>query len=384
MQASYIEAFFSLVRAGLWKKEVQLLSYGEIDFADVFQLAEEQSVVGLVAAGIEHIADKKPQKKDVLQFIGRTVQLEQRNQAMNCFIGDLVEKMREEGIHTVLVKGQGVGQCYERPLWRSCGDVDLFFDTWNYERARFFLIPLALHVDEEDKRRLHLGMTIDGWTVELHGTLHTEISKRINKGIDAIQREIFTQGKVRVWKDGDADVFLPAPDEDVILVFTHFLEHFFIGGVGLRQLSDWCRLLWTYRDRIDAGLLESRLKDMDLMPEWKGFASFAVNYLGMSVDDMPLYTNIPKYRRKADRICRLILRTGNMGHNIDQSYRTKYPGLVAKVITFFRRLGEFVRLTVIFPENAIAFWATYVIRRTKAGCYKEIDKLRNISCMKEK
>ena len=123
---------------------------------------------------------------------------------------------------------------------------------------------------------------------------------------------------------------------------------------------------------------------MDLMPEWKGFASFAVNYLGMSVDDMPLYTNIPKYRRKADRICRLILRTGNMGHNIDQSYRTKYPGLVAKVITFFRRLGEFVRLTVIFPENAIAFWATYVIRRTKAGCYKEIDKLRNISCMKEK
>ena len=35
-----------------------------------------------------------------------------------------------------------------------------------------------------------------------------------------------------------------------------------------------------------------------------------------------------------DRICRLVLETGNIGHNIDQTYRTKYPGLVAKAITF--------------------------------------------------
>ena len=113
-------------------------------------------------------------------------------------------------------------------------------------------------------------------------------------------------------------------------------------------------------------LLESRLRGMGLMPEWKGFAALAVGYLGMPADAMPLYSDAPKYRRKADRICRLVLQTGNMGHNIDQSYRTKYPGLVAKVITFFRRLGEFARLTVIFPENAVGFFATYLCRRTKA------------------
>lgn len=50
-----------------------------------------------MAAGIEHIVDKKPQKKDVLQFIGRTVQLEQRNQAMNYFIGVLGKKMKYAG-----------------------------------------------------------------------------------------------------------------------------------------------------------------------------------------------------------------------------------------------------------------------------------------------
>ena len=81
------QAFLELVRAGLWEKEARLALYGEIDFSAVLDLAEEQSVVGLLAAGFEHVVDGRPAKKDVLQFIGRTVQLGQRNQAMNYFIG---------------------------------------------------------------------------------------------------------------------------------------------------------------------------------------------------------------------------------------------------------------------------------------------------------
>lgn len=41
-----IVAFFALLRAGLWEKEVRLAPYGEIDFSAVLDLAEEQSVVG--------------------------------------------------------------------------------------------------------------------------------------------------------------------------------------------------------------------------------------------------------------------------------------------------------------------------------------------------
>ena len=130
------KAFFALLCAGLWEQEARLEPYGEIDFPAILDMAEEQSVVGLIAAGIEHVADARPAKKDVLRFIGRTVQLEQRNQAMNYFIGVLVEKMREAGIYTLLVKGQGVAQCYERPLWRSCGDVDFFLSDENYEKAK--------------------------------------------------------------------------------------------------------------------------------------------------------------------------------------------------------------------------------------------------------
>ena len=358
--------FFALVRAGLWEKEVQLLPYGDVDFAEVLELAEEQSVVGLVAAGIEHIADVKPQKKDVLQFIGRTVQLEQRNVSMNLFIGSIVEKMRKEAIDAVLVKGQGVGQCYARPLWRSSGDVDLFFDAENYEKAKAFLPSLASSVDPEEKRKKHLAMTIDQWVVELHGLMPTEISVRINVGVDAVQRDIFENGGVRVWKNDGVDVLLPSQDNDVIIVFTHFLQHFFCGGVGLRQICDWCRLLWTYRSTLDLALLERRLIEMGIVSEWKAFGSFAVEWLGMPEDAMPLYSPDAKWRRKAKRICRVVMDAGNFGHNKDNSYRSKYPRLVEKSITFFRRLGEYVRLFAVFPGDAPRFFVTYVGRRARA------------------
>lgn len=360
------KAFFTLVRAGLWEKEVRLEPFGAVGFAEVLQLAEEQSVVGLLAAGIEHVVDTRPQKKDVLQFIGRTVQLEQRNQAMNYFIGVIVEKMREAGIYAVLVKGQGVGQCYERPLWRSCGDVDLFFDAENYEKAKIFLPPLAASVESEEKRKKHFAMTIDPWLVELHGLMPTEISERINAGVDKVQSDIFENGGVRVWDNDGVEVNLPSPDNDAIIIFTHFLQHFFVGGVGLRQICDWCRLLWTYRETIDHGLLEQRLCEMGIVSEWKAFGAFAVDYLGMPVEAMPLYEAGRKWSRKADGICRIVLDAGNFGHNKDNSYRSRYPKLVEKSITFFRRLGEYVRLFAIFPGDAPGFFVTYVRRRVKA------------------
>ena len=69
----YINTFFALLRAGLWEAEVHLLPFGEIDFCELLLLAEEQSVVGLVAAGIEHVTDMNPAKTDVFQFIGQTI-----------------------------------------------------------------------------------------------------------------------------------------------------------------------------------------------------------------------------------------------------------------------------------------------------------------------
>ena len=360
------KALFALLRAGLWEQGVRLLSYGPLDFDVLYELAEEQAVIGLVAAGLEHVEDRKQKKPEVIPFLSKVIYVENRNSEMNSFIEALIRRLRTEGIYALLVKGQGVAQCYERPQWRSSGDVDLLFDSLNYEKAKKFLSAFASSIDKEDLYKKHQGMKIDSWTVELHGTLRSNISRSADNYLDEIQDETFRNGVVRTWRNGATDVLLPGPDSDVIFVFAHILQHFFRSGIGLRQLCDWCRLVWTYRDKINRRLLEERLRRMRLMTEWKAFSSFVVDYLGMPAYAMPLYSKSPIWSRKAKRICSFILDVGNFGSKRDRSYMDRYPYVIYKAISLMRHAGDAIRHLFIFPIDSFRVFLRLVFAGTRA------------------
>ena len=60
------QQFFMLLRAGLWETDIRLVSLCDDDFAEIKRIAEEQSVTGIIAAGIEHVIDVKlPEKESV-------------------------------------------------------------------------------------------------------------------------------------------------------------------------------------------------------------------------------------------------------------------------------------------------------------------------------
>ena len=351
------QAFLALVRAGLWGKDAFLSQYERIDYNEVFRLAEEQTVVGLVAAGLDQIKDLKAPKEVVLQFVGRALQLEQQNIAMNQFVASVIEFLRKDDVYSLLVKGQGVAQCYERPFLRTSGDVDLYLSDSNYKKAKRILLPLASYVDEEDQSVKHLAMTIDSWAVELHGSLLSKwLPKNMNKMIDRAHYNIFYMGEVRSWNNSNTMVYLPSPQNDAIIIFTHILEHFFVGGIGLRQICDWCRLLWTYRKQIDWSLLECTLKEGGLLSEWNTFAALAVEYLGMPNEAMPLYSPSQRWSNKAKRAFSIVLKSGNLGHNKDVSYSKKYPYIFSKLISFWNHMKESATIFPIFPLDSSIVW----------------------------
>lgn len=361
-------AFFELLKAGLWAdttvNDSWFMVHGsvQVDWEKVYQLSEEQSVLGLVLAGIEKKNTNRtdntnrPQQELLLQWIGEVQLLEQQNKAMNIFVAKLIEKLRKEDIYAILVKGQGIAQCYEKPLLRSSGDVDLLLSEGNYNRATTYLSPLASDVEKEYQYKKHQAMTIDSWVVELHGSLRGGLSSKIDGVLDNVQKNIFYSGNVRSWMNGKSQLFLPGVDCDVVFVFSHLLKHFYKGGLGVRQVCDWCRLIWTYRSKLDVTLLERRLRNMGLMSEWKAFGAFAVEYLGMQSDVMPLYSADAKWKRKADKICSFILEVGNMGHNRDMNYIKKYPYLIRKTCSMGRRCGDLFRHAMIFPMDSFRFF----------------------------
>ncbi len=358
-QTNNQQAFFALVKAGLWEQEVRLSQFGQIDFDEVYRLAEEQSVVGLVAAGIEHIVDVKVPQQVALTYVSSALQLEQRNVAMNEFVAKLIEQLRTVDVYAILVKGQGVAQCYERPLWRACGDVDLLLSDNNYQRAKTYLLPQTVEVEQEYSTFKHLGMTMKGgFVVELHGALYSRLSKRIDRGIEALQNDVFYYGNVRNWKNGNTCVYLPGVDNDVIFVFTHILHHFYVEGIGLRQFCDWCRLLWTYRDTLDRKGLRFRLETMGLMSEWQAFAALAVDWLGMPAEAMPLYSSDKKWSSKAERIIAYVLECGNFGHNRQRLLPNSFLG--GKIVSVWRKMKDFGRHARVFPLDSLKFFLHFI------------------------
>ena len=79
------DAFFTLLRAGLWSdRNPDIRIDGTTDWEEVYRLATEQSVLGLVLAGLER-SDVKPPQVLLLQWIGEAQMIEQRNKEMNAF-----------------------------------------------------------------------------------------------------------------------------------------------------------------------------------------------------------------------------------------------------------------------------------------------------------
>ena len=161
---------------------------------------------------------------------------------------------------------------------------------------------------------------------------------------------------MRVWKNGEAEVLLPAVDNDVLFVFTHFLNHFYKEGVGVRQICDWCRLLWTYRKEVDVDLLGTRLRAMGLMSEWKAFAAFAVGFLGMPQETMPYYDHSAKWKRKASLIKTFVMEVGNFGSKRDLTYHKKYPFIIRKSLSVIHRLRDVLRHAQLFPLDSPRFF----------------------------
>lgn len=187
--------------------------------------------------------------------------------------------------------------------------------------------------------------------------------------LDDVQNSVFYGGYVRSWMNGATQVFLPRADEDVVFVFTHILQHFYCGGIGLRQICDWIRLLWKYKESLDLVLLEKRIRKMGIMTEWIVFAALAVEILGMPEDAMPFYSKSKKWIRKADRVLSLVMEVGNFGHNRDTSYLHKDAILIRKAKTFKNLTWDNMRQIAIFPLDTLKVWSNMFVYRTKLSIF---------------
>jgi hypothetical protein len=123
----YEEVFFSVVRAALWKTHVEVPE-GFADWSKVLKLAKAQTLTGLVADVLLGNAEIRAQLPE--QAVAKLQGAVRNNMLMHNMLNNtlilVVSKLRENGVESVLLKGQGIARNYPVPELRQCGDIDLY------------------------------------------------------------------------------------------------------------------------------------------------------------------------------------------------------------------------------------------------------------------
>ena len=327
---------------------------GGTDWEALYRLAYQQTSVPLVTDGINRLPPEflptAPERLD--PFLGDLMATERRNLQLDAFLPKLFGALA--GIPVVLVKGQSLAQDYPDPERRQPGDIDLLLLPESYDAAKAVLLPKATKVLEEDRETWHQGMHFHSVEVEIHGSISTLMSRKLDRQLAALLKEQFDGRPFPSVSIGGESIPVPEADFNAVYVFVHFLQHYWGGGVGLRQLTDWMVFVSVHKREIHPVLLEKRLETLGLLHLWKVFTGFAQEYLGCPAEKLPLAAT-PDPGRNA-LIWKYIRRCGNFGKNVDRS-RGKESYLARKIHSLWRLvIADRLRHFRVFPKESVRFF----------------------------
>ena len=349
------DQFFALLRSGLWNEVPERGLFAEgADWEALYRLAAAQTVTPLVTDGINRLPGEllpaEPERMD--PFLGEMMSTANRNRVLDAFVPKLFRAL--EGIPVVLVKGQSLAQDYPDPERRQPGDIDLLLLPESYEAAKAVLLPKATTVLDEEKEIWHQGMRCRSIEVEIHGSISTLMSRKLDRQLAALLEEQFDGRPFPTMSIGGADIPVPDADFNALYVFVHFLQHYWSGGVGLRQLVDWMTFVSVHKRDIHPVILEKRLEALGLLNIWKVFTGFVQEYLGCPAEKLPL-AEAPDAGKNA-RIWKYIRHRGNFGKNVDRT-RKEESYLVRKVHSFWRLVvADRLRHFAVFPKESVRFF----------------------------
>lgn len=347
--------FFALLRSGLWNEVPERAPFdGGVDWEALYRLSFAQTVGPLVTDGVNRLPKEylpaEPERLD--PFLGDMMATAQRNRVLDSFIPKVFHALR--AIPVVLVKGQSLAQDYPDPERRQPGDIDLLLPPSSYAAAKEILLPKATHVSKEDVQTLHQGMHFYSVEVELHGSISTLMSRKLDRQLAALLKEQFDGRSLPTVTIGGAEIPVPEANFNAVYIFVHFLQHYWSGGVGLRQFVDWTTFVSVHKRDIHPVILEQRLEELGLLNLWKVFTGFAQEYLGCPAEKLPLAAR-PKPRKNA-RIWRYVRRCGNFGKNQDRK-RKEESYLVRKIHSLWRLvIADRLRHFPVFPKESIRFF----------------------------
>lgn len=300
-------ALLQLLRTGLWGEQKGLTEFplSPEDWQDVYRLAQEHTVEGLVFDGLQSLpVEFMPPRELLLKWTVRIDQIERIHMRMNHVIGEQLHLFRQEKLNPLLLKGQGVAACYRTPNHRVCGDIDWYFNSKEYPSANELLKRSGIKVNYTagfSSEYLWKGVVSENHSrfFDLHNPFCNSYLKKLKSRNPGIQINI-----------AGNDVLVPEPLTMCLQVNSHILKHLLSFGIGLRQLCDSARIYHACRKGLNGVQLRKVYERLGILKWVDLLHVILVKYMGLPQSSLPfeLPSNI-----EADWMMEEIWKSGNFG-----------------------------------------------------------------------
>lgn len=336
------EEYLGLLRSALWGTPATIPQ----DIDGVRLIAKMQRTRPMIISAL-YSAGWKSDSRQPLELVRKTAATHVQ---INRCIAKVVTALREGGVEPVLLKGQGVARNYPQPLLRECGDIDLYVGQEQFEKTCAIINGLATEkeIAEAETLLLHYAIFLGKMLIEIHPISARCFNKKANAIYQALADKGLSNNLVPINIEG-VIVNTPSDSFNAFYLFFHMQRHFLLGGIGLRQMCDWILFLHTHCGKIDSAFFESTLDALKLRTVWNMFASIAVDYLGLPVEEMPLYQS--GLKDNAGIVLAYIFREGNFGQGhsymLDENRPAGY--LASKAYSIKISLERYRMLLRLYP-----------------------------------
>ena len=280
------------------KRHESLLTLSIKQWKDVVALAEIQGVAAIAFDGVQRLyegygkeikaAGEAPSEwlQWVFECTGIMTQYEQRCQKQRRAISELSDIWAEEGIRTMIFKGQANAALYPEPGHRATGDIDCFL-FGQAERGDTVLRERNAGIDNRWYR--HSKITYMGETIENHRVMsHTRGGKKRKEMEEELKGMIDPTELNTI--EGCGKALMPTTMFNACFLTYHALHHFISEGLRMKQIVDWAVFLQKEQEQVDWPCLVDFCKRYKLDRFMEVMNYIAVQHLGVTptVKDMPM------------------------------------------------------------------------------------------------
>lgn len=208
--------------------------------------AARQCISALLYTGVERLPQSQQPPVDILfPWAGLKVQAEDEGRRMGETVREVVNHLRADGMHPMILKGQTMAALWDNPLVRACGDIDVLLLD-----ARERVVEYARRINPEASVLYH----------EIKVPLHPQVEVELHL-TPLVLSDPFDNRRLQHWFKGMlADVRRASTSTDGtngvnigdvamplhfnrFYILAHLYRHFLGHGIAMRQFIDYYYVL---------------------------------------------------------------------------------------------------------------------------------------------